>query len=198
MGRTALVLCALASACATPRGGELFVHGAPLSRADAIVVLGYRPPLTAGGAVEPEMDRRMRRGVELFEEGLAPLLVVVGSAPEARVMSAHARALGVPAAAILADGGSRDTADNARRAVAVLCAGRPECRPTVIVVSSPYHLRRAQRLFRCAGADAQVAATPIPDDALWQASRAAYEYGVRLLYVFDDACARARGSSPRR
>lgn len=193
MGRTALVLAvALASACAHPRGSELFVHGAPLTRAEAIVVLGNRPA-EEHGHIGAELDRRMRRGVALFDAGLAPRLVLVGAANEAPVMAARARVLGVPESATLVDATSRDTADNAREAVALLCQGRPDCHPSVIVVSSPYHLRRARMLFRCAGARVQVAASPIPDDIAWQASRAAYEYGVRLTYVFYDACARARG-----
>ena len=191
-----LVIAFLASACA-PLGTELFVHGAPLSNADAIVVLGNRPPRTEGGEVAPETARRVRRAVELFGQGLAPILVVTGGpAPgggtEAEVMGAYARELGVPSHAVIEERRARDSADNARLVIELLCRDRSECRPRVIVVSSPYHLRRARRLFECAGAVPQVAATEIPDDAVYQASFAAYEYGVRISYIFDDACARAR------
>ncbi|MEZ4335870.1 MAG: YdcF family protein [Sandaracinaceae bacterium] len=193
MGRLGLVLAlALTSACARPRGAELFVHGAPLMRAEAIVVLGNRPA-EERGRIARELDRRMRRGVGLFDAHLAPRLVLVGAPNEAPVMAARARELGVPDDALLVDATSRDTADNARTAVALLCRGRRDCHPRVIVVSSPYHLRRARMLFECAGARVQVAASPIPNDVAWQASRAAYEYGVGITYVFDDACARARG-----
>lgn len=194
MGRTALVLAAaLASACAQPRGRELFVHGAPLVRAEAIVVLGNRPSRRDDGRIAAELDRRVRRGVELFEAGWAPRLVLVGAADEAPVMQARALELGVPPGALAADAASVDTATNARRAMVILCDGRADCHPRVIVVSSAYHLRRARMLFRCAGARVQVAASAIPDDPVWQASRAAYEYAVALTYVFDDACARAAG-----
>lgn len=190
------IIALLASACG-PLGAELFVHGAPLSPADAIVVLGNRPPRTAGGAVAPETARRVRRGAELFARGLAPVLVVTGGpAPgggsEAEVMSAYARELGVPADAIREERHARDTADNARLAIELLCEGQRDCAPRVIVVSSPYHLRRARRLFACAGARAQVAAAELPDDIGYQVSFAAYEYGVRIAYVFIDACGRAR------
>ncbi|MCB9597366.1 MAG: YdcF family protein [Sandaracinaceae bacterium] len=192
MGRPALALIVCLAGCASPLGRELFVHGAPLRRADAIVVLGNRPSRTSEGGIAPELDRRVQRGVELFDEGLAPLLVLVGAAPEAEAMLERARALGVSEAAVRVDGTSRDTADNAREAVRLVCEGRPRCEPRMIVVSSPYHLRRAAQLFRCAGVDPQVAASPLPDDLAWQASRAAYEYGVRLAYVIDDPCSRAR------
>ncbi|MBX3276333.1 MAG: YdcF family protein [Sandaracinaceae bacterium] len=193
MPRTlALALAALWIGCARPRGHELFVHGAPLHAADAIVVLGNRPPTTAGGEVAPETDRRVRRGVALHREGLAPWLVLVGARDEEPVMVAHAERLGVSREAILSDGHSWDTANNAREALALLRARGLGTR--VIVVSSPYHLRRARRLFECAGAVVQVAATPIPDDPLWQASMAAYEYAAGVAAHFADPCGRVSGS----
>lgn len=184
--------------CGAPLGRELFVPARPLTRADAIVVLGNRPPRGPDGRIAPELERRVRRGVELYQQGLAPRLVVTGGpAPgggtEAEVMAAHARALGVPDGAIVREDRSRDTAENARFSVAALCGGRRACRPRVIVVSSPYHLRRAVRLFECAGADPQPAATPIPDDLGYQVGFTAYEYALGLAAIFDDPCARAAG-----
>ncbi|HJL16534.1 MAG TPA: YdcF family protein [Sandaracinaceae bacterium LLY-WYZ-13_1] len=209
MRRVALLVCLAAlgaTGCGRPLGPEVRLPPAPPRPAEAIVVLGNRPPLDARGRVAPETARRVRRGVELFERGLAPVMVVTGGpAPhggtEAAVMARYARSLGVPDEAILREPRATDTAENARFAVALLCerAGAPldRCHPSVIVVSSPYHLRRAVRLFECAGAETQWAGTPIPDDIGYQAAFTAYEYGVGLAYVFDDACARARdGRSP--
>jgi uncharacterized SAM-binding protein YcdF (DUF218 family) len=197
----ALALSSCASACGVP-GRELFLPPQALEPADAIVVLGYRPPIDVAGNLTPEIERRLRRGVELYRRGLAPRMVVTGGpgpggVVEADVMARYAEAHGVPAARILRDREARDTADNARRSVELLCAGRPleTCAPDVVVVSTPYHLRRALELFRCAGARAQPAPTELPDDVAYQVGLAAYEYGVRFVYVFDDACARAR---PRR
>lgn len=188
------VLWVCASACGAPLGQELFVHGAPLWRADAIVVLGNRPPRGPDGRVAPETARRVRRGAELYARGLAPLLIVTGGratggGTEADVMAAYARELGVPAEAIRMERRSRDTAENARYAIALLCEGRANCHPRVIVVSSAYHLRRARRLFECAGSRPQVAATETPDDRSHQIGFAAHEYGVRIAYIFVDACA---------
>jgi uncharacterized SAM-binding protein YcdF (DUF218 family) len=187
------------SACGVP-GRELFVPPRPLVRAEAIVVLGYRPAVAANGELTAELARRMDRGIELYHRGLAPRLVVTGGpgpggVVEADVMARYAEARGVPDGAILRDREARDTADNARRSVELLCADHVDCAPDVIVVSSPYHLRRALELFQCAGARAQPAATELASDFGYQVGFAAYEYGVRIVYVFDDACARAR---PRR
>ena len=112
---------------------------------------------------------------------------------EAEVMANYARSLGVPESAILIESRARDTVDNARLSVALLCQDRARdpCRPDVIVVSTPYHLRRATRLFECAGARTQAAAAELPDTGT-QIGFSAHEYAVRVAYVFVDACARAR------
>lgn len=188
-----LAVLALAS-CGVP-GRELFLPPRPLSRADAIVVLGNRPPLDAGGEVAPETERRVRRGVELYERGLAPILVVTGGSvqpTEAEVMARRAEDLGVPREAIVVEDRARDTPENARFSVEALCSGRERCAPRVIVVTSPHHLRRAVELFRCAGADVQHAAAELTGDYGQRVAFTAIEYGARIAYVFDDACARAR------
>jgi uncharacterized SAM-binding protein YcdF (DUF218 family) len=194
-----LTLALVAAGCGGPLGRELFLRQGRLHRAEAIVVLGNRPPRDATGAVAPETARRVRRGVELYRRGLAPrLLVTGGPAPgggtEADVMAAYARELGVPEDAILAEPLATDTAQNAGYSVALVCEGATPCSPDVIVVSSPYHLRRAVRLFECAGARPQPAATEIPDDREYQTSFTAYEYAVRLAAVVDDTCVRARAA----
>jgi uncharacterized SAM-binding protein YcdF (DUF218 family) len=201
-GRGAAILVALSAiGCGMP-GSELLLPPRPLRRADAIVVLGNRPPADAEGRITPELARRMRRGVELFERGLAPRLVVTGGASrgvvEADVMARYAEAHGVPASAILRERRASDTAENAGLSVRALCEGRPECAPRVIVVTSPHHLRRAVTLFRCAGARVQYAASDPPEDRGAQIAAAAYEYGAHLAYIVDDACARATITAARR
>ena len=187
-----LSVALIAAGCTGPIGRALFVPPTPLTPADAVVVLSNRPPVTAGGEIAPETERRMRRGVSVFQRGLARIFIVTGNAREAAVMRAFALALGIPESMILVDGESRDTADNARNAVNAYCGGSANCAPDFIVVSSPYHLRRAARLFRCAGAHVQLAATDVPDDGGYQVSFAASEYAIRLGYLFYDACARAQ------
>jgi len=173
----------------------------PLKTADAIVVLGNRPPVDAEGNVQPETLRRVKTGVRLWYLGLAPVLLMTGGpAPfgvvEADVMRTLAIRLGVPPERILTERRSRDTVGNARGSVALLCgrAGKPgaDCSPEVIVVSSPFHLRRARDLFRCAGAKVQVAETPLPDDRDYRMRFRWMERIVRVAYAFFDACGKAR------
>ncbi|MBX3250451.1 MAG: YdcF family protein [Myxococcales bacterium] len=169
----------------------------PVERADAIVVLGNRPPVDADGNLRPELRRRIETGVRLYHEGVAPRLVMTGGpAPsghvEAEVMREHAIALGVPEAAITIERASTDTIENAGFTLAILCGDDPLCTPRVVVVTSPYHLRRAGELFACAGADVQLAPTPLPDDDPGYARRFAFsERFVRVYYGFIDECERA-------
>jgi uncharacterized SAM-binding protein YcdF (DUF218 family) len=116
--------------------------GRPL--ADAIVVLGCR------GSVG--LTRRLDRGIGLFRQGAAPLLVLsgggTGPVPEAEIMRSVALDRGVPEAALLVETGSRDTLGNARETARLL---RARSGRRVLLVSDRAHLPRAALLFRLAG-----------------------------------------------
>lgn len=189
------ILAITLSAC-SPRPP---VTSAPsLPRADAIVVLGNRPPVDADGKVRPELRRRVETGVRLWKEGRAPLLVMTGGpAPsghvEAEVMRELAVTLGVPRDAIRVEGRSRDTIENAGFTLAMLCEADASCEPRLLVVSSPFHLPRAGELFECAGARVVVAPTPVPeDDPSYEETFTRSESFVRFAYSFVDPCERAR------
>lgn len=169
----------------------------PVRPADAIVVLGNRPPVDERGRVRPETRRRVEAGVELYRRGMAPLMVMTGGDAggviEAEVMRDLATTLGVPAKAILVEPRSDSTITNARNSVRLLRRHLKRRRCSVIVVSSPYHLARARRLFQCAGAEVQIAATEVPDSTAYRVGFTGYEIFVRGIYLFMDECKRARG-----
>lgn len=135
------------------------------SRFDAIAVLGF--PARADGRPTAILEERVAAAVRWYEAGAAPRLVVSGAAAhgphvEAEVMARVARARGVPAAAIVLEPKARDTRENARFVGERM---RAEGWRTVLVVSSPSHLRRAAVLFREAGIDAAFAPAE-PEGAL--------------------------------
>jgi uncharacterized SAM-binding protein YcdF (DUF218 family) len=113
-------------------------------RADAIVVLGCRGSTA--------LKRRLRIGIELFERGAAPLLVLSGGGsgplPEAEIMRRAAIANGVPPTALLIDTVSRNTFENARETARLLSA---RGLGSALLVSDRVHLPRAALLFRLAG-----------------------------------------------
>jgi uncharacterized SAM-binding protein YcdF (DUF218 family) len=168
------------------------------SAADAILVLGHRPPLDRAG-VEYETRARVDRGIALWRAGRAPQLLFSGGqsteqAIEADVMAAYARERGVPPDAILRERASRDTIENVRMSVALLRAElRLDRAPHVVLVTSDYHSDRATRLLRCAGAHVQP--EPVALTALSPAERKRKlrsERWVRFAYAFIDECGRAR------
>ena len=98
------------------------------------------------------LRRRVERGVCLWREGRAPLLLLSGGGrgpmPEALVMHRLALAAGVPQTALLIEPRSRDTLGNANKSAQLL---RAHGLRSVVLVSDHTHLRRAALLFRLAG-----------------------------------------------
>lgn len=115
-------------------------------KADAIVVLGCTPSV--------RLERRVARGVRLYQEGVAPVLLLSGGGsgpvPEAEIMRGTALACGVPAAALAIEPNSRDTLENARETARLL---HERGWRTVVLVSDSTHLPRAALLFCLAGVE---------------------------------------------
>lgn len=145
----------------------------------------------------PETGRRVRRGVELFRRGHAPLMVMTGGpAPrgdvEAEVMRSLAVELGVAEGSIRIEGKSRNTIENARFTKHLLSAGGDsERRPRIILVTSPSHLGRARTLFACAGFEVYPAATERTPGFSRRFGDAVHEAMAAVYYLFIDECARA-------
>jgi uncharacterized SAM-binding protein YcdF (DUF218 family) len=120
-------------------------------RADAIVVLGSS--LLGDGTLSDTSLRRTIHGIRLLRQGLAPLVLFVGtpgpegSPSEAEARATLARELGVPAAAILT-GTARTTREEAQQARGLL-EGRGVRR--ILLVSEGGHLLRAGAIFERAG-----------------------------------------------
>lgn len=132
--------------------------------ADAIVVLGAS--VDRGGRLNDSSLRRALHGIVLHRRGLAPLLLLAGQpiAPgvvEAEVRGRLARDLGVPAEAILLESASRTTREEARNARARL-SGRAR---RILLVTSPLHMERAQRMFAAEGFEVLPAPVPAGEPA---------------------------------
>ena len=143
--------------------GSLEAHypardAASLGPADAIVVLG-------GGVVDPGSLRpahelrffslqRVQCGADLYGKGLAPTLVVAGGdsswygpgSVESVWLKRHAMRLGVPEQAIRTEERSRTTYENAVEIKRLLGD-----RVSLILVTSAFHMLRAEGLFKKQG-----------------------------------------------
>jgi uncharacterized SAM-binding protein YcdF (DUF218 family) len=118
----------------------LFARDEPIP-ADLIMVFA--------AATEEDLIRRTRHGVDLYQQGYAPRLLVSGGGtlalthPEAVRMGDLARRLGVPEGDLLVDSRSSNTFANARYSVELLREhGLLDELKTVILVSSEWHMRR--------------------------------------------------------
>jgi len=121
--------------------GPLYLSAAP-SRADAIVVFagGVGESGRAGGGAQ----ERLARAIELYKSGLAPVLILssgyVYSFHETDVMRALAIAEGVPASAIVLEQRATNTYQNVKFVADIV---REHRWTRILLVSSPYHMRRA-------------------------------------------------------
>ena len=110
-----------------------------LKPADAIVVI-------SGG----ETTERVREGVQLYQAGWAPTIVMSGAARDEGVSNAVAMKqiaieLGVPDQQIIIEEQSQTTLENARFIQSLL---EQHTIRSIILVTSPYHQRRAYMSFR--------------------------------------------------
>jgi uncharacterized SAM-binding protein YcdF (DUF218 family) len=130
----------------------------PLERSDAIIVISGDEALA-----------RYREGVRLYKAGWAPRLIFSGATEDrtesnAAVMRKMALEDGVPAGAILTDDLGGDTYGNAVHTRALMEA---HGLTSAILVTSPYHLRRATLTFEGVyrGSGIRVIGRAAPDGA---------------------------------
>lgn len=168
--------------------------------ADAVVVLGHRPPLDRSGRLETELRLRVEAGITLHRAGRARWLLFAGGGKadgpvEADVMAEHALRRGVEGARVLRERASGDTIENARFTLALLRETLgPDRAPHIVLVTSDYHSERAAELFRCAGATVEAHPVDLAElPARERASRRRRERFVRVAYWFIDQCRRAGG-----
>jgi uncharacterized SAM-binding protein YcdF (DUF218 family) len=150
----------IAVTCAFFAGiGHVLAVEDPLGPADVIV------------ALSGDTGARTETAVDLWRRRLAPTIIFAGasvdpnSVSSGELMKREAIARGVPEAAILVEPDSNTTEENARR-VAVLMKTRGL--KSAILVTSPYHQRRAANLFAQEFAPAKLTFTNYPArDAEW-------------------------------
>ena len=122
-----------------------------LPEAEAIVVVAGEAG--KNGGLGPETQARIQRAVALYEDGLAPQIIMSGGTatanePVAAAMQAVAASSGVPAEALTVETEARSTLQNA-----MFVADLEELanEAPILLVSHRYHLPRANAAFRWAG-----------------------------------------------
>lgn len=159
-------------------------------RADAIVVFagGVGESGEAGGGYQ----ERVKQAVELYHQGYAPRMIFssgfVFAFREAEVMRSLAVANGVPPEAIELETEAANTRDNVVLSARILAEHGWR---HILLVSSPYHMRRAVLVWRRAAPEVRVTPTPVPVSQFYQHERGAslqqirgvaQEYAAIVLY----------------
>jgi uncharacterized SAM-binding protein YcdF (DUF218 family) len=115
--------------------------------ADAIVVFGAAE---YAGRPSPVYRARLDHAYDLFEHGLAPMVITTGGAgadpkfSEGGVGRDYLSGRGIPDRCLIAETQSEDTAESAQRVSAIL---RTNGMHSVVVVSDAYHIFRIKRLM---------------------------------------------------
>jgi uncharacterized SAM-binding protein YcdF (DUF218 family)/glycosyltransferase involved in cell wall biosynthesis len=145
---------------------------APPEKADAIVVFagGVGESGQAGGGYQ----ERVKQAIDLYKAGYAPYLVLssgyVYSFREAEVMRALAEDQGVPASAIALELKSASTYDNVKFVKEILDDHRWT---KILLVSSPYHMRRAVMTWHQVAPSITVVPAPPPQSQFYEHTRGA-------------------------
>jgi len=122
--------------------------------ADAIVVLGAAQ---WNGVPSPLFQRRLDHAIQLYHEGIAPVLIVTGGklpgdrTTEAEAARAYAVANGVPADAILVEDRSRSTLEQLHTVGSML---REHGLESAVLVSNRTHMLRSLKIARDQGIEA--------------------------------------------
>ena len=166
------------------RVAEPLRMSAPPTRADAIVVFagGVGETGKAGGGAQ----ERLSEAVSLYRAGYAPYLVFssgyVYSFREAEQMRDLAVAQGVPAGAIVLEERSTNTYQNVTFSNEILRDHRSR---SILLVSSPYHMRRATMVWHKLAPEITVTPTPPPRSQFYDHTRgASLEQARGILYEY--------------
>ena len=128
--------------------------------AEVIVVLGAAQ---YDGRPSPQLAARLDHALDLWEDGVAPLLMVTGGNQpgdrftEAEASLAYLVERGVPETAILREDIGRTTYESLDAAADVLAAGGLD---VVVLVTDPYHALRSKLIAEDVGLDASLSPTP--------------------------------------
>lgn len=130
---------------------EKIITAEEATDADCILVLGCG--VREDGSPSLMLRDRLEKGIELYEAGTAPKLLMSGDHgrkdyDEVNLMKGYAMGKGVPSEDIFMDHAGFSTYDSMYRARDIFCAEK------VIVVSQEYHLYRALYLAEKLGLEA--------------------------------------------
>jgi len=157
-----IVLCGLVAGLFVVQMSDVYVYSknTTLKKVDAAIVLGAA---AWGKNPSPVFRERINHAIDLYNRGYCSYIIITGGKGfpeepgEGVIGRNYALKNGVPEQAILIENYSRNTEENIH--YAMLIAGKRDLK-TFVLVSDPYHLRRAMLIAEHDGIDAYPSATP--------------------------------------
>ena len=179
--------------------------GDDVRAAEAIVVLGAAQ---YNGRPSPVFQARLDHAVDLYQQGMAPVIVVTGGrregdeTTEAAAAARYLQGRGVPAGALRLEVGGKNSWESLAAARRILAG---EGLHDVLLVSDPYHSYRIAAIADEVGLDAHVSPADTPISAAGELralvrETAAVSVGriisYRRLMRAEDVVGRAREQTP--
>ncbi len=154
----------------------------PPRQADAIVVfaggVGETGKAGAGGGYQ----ERVKHAIDLYDQQFAPVMVFSSGYSfifrETEVMKDLARNLGVPSSAIILEAQAANTFENVAFVRSILDQHGWK---RILLVSSPYHMRRALLVFHKIAPAITVIPTPVPESQFYVHGRGATLEQIRAI-----------------
>ncbi|MBU5439872.1 YdcF family protein [Tissierella sp. MSJ-40] len=142
---------------------------------DVIIVLGY--PAKKDGGMSPILRERISKAAKLYHEGIAGIIICTGGAVannyvEADVMAQALIELGVSDCSIIRERLAKSTYENLVNSKKIM---QNKGLKTAVIVSSPWHLRKASSYAYRLEIDHSVEKSKIPHE---------YMVGVGLIYLY--------------
>jgi uncharacterized SAM-binding protein YcdF (DUF218 family) len=167
---------------------DVYVYAARTDtrRADAAIVLGAA---VFGDRPSPVLRERINHAISLYEDGYVDVIIFTGGLgrrdrlTEAEVARNYALDRGVPETAVLIETTSTSTRENLANAQAT--AAKYDLQ-SFLIVSTPYHMRRAMALAGDLGMEAYTSPTRTIQWISWYTKSRAYvrEVVAYMAYLF--------------
>jgi len=166
----------------------LFAKRDDARQADAAIVLGAA---VFGNRPSPVLRERINHAILLYEHGLVDSIIFTGgkgsatALSEANVSAQYATAHGIPEEAILLEDKSVNTVENLVNAQQIAAENGLG---TFLIVSTPFHMKRAMDIADSIGLDAYPSPTRTTKWISWRTKTRAYlrEVAAYMAYLLEN------------
>lgn len=136
-------------------------------KVDAIVV--FAGGVGESGKAGQGYEERVAHAVELYRQGYSNILIFSSGSSyfleEALIMKAIAVSLKIPEDSIIIEDKAKNTYDNVRFTKEILDSRKMS---SILLVSSPYHMRRALAVFNKTAREVKVISSPVPNSLFYE------------------------------